>query len=86
MEGDEVWVVETHRGHGESARVHGVYVSREAAWDALKELPNMTVYVDDDGRLQGRPKNESWQNPNRLWAWGHPMRMQARKSATAQAE
>ena len=82
---DEVWVIETHRGHGEEARVHGVYDSREAAWDALKELPGLTVYADDDGMLCARPKDESWRNPLRLWAAGSPYRVQGRAEAVIQA-
>lgn len=76
-----VWVVETHSGHGEDADVLGVYRSREAAWDAIKALPDVTAYMDGNGNVRGRPKNEG--RPNsvmrpRYYAWGHPMTVQDR--------
>ena len=43
---DEVWVAMTWKAHGDEEYVHGVFGSREAAFESLKALPNMTVYVD----------------------------------------
>ena len=37
------------RAHGDEMDVHGVFESREAAFESLKALPNMTVYVDEHG-------------------------------------
>lgn len=83
MEGDEVWVVETWEAHGEGAAVLGVYVSREAAFEAVNAQPNMTAYVDYDGVLLGRPRRMTrgwgmnWE-PVR-WALGRPHKVQGRK-------
>lgn len=54
----EVWVAETWNAHGYDHTVLGVYAGREAAFRALKELPNMAVYVDEHGHVRGRPKRE----------------------------
>lgn len=54
----EVWVAETWHAHGEAQRVEGVYDSREAAFEGLKAVPDMTVYVDERGHLVGRPRHE----------------------------
>ena len=54
----EVWVAETWNAHGYDQIVLGVYASREAAFRALKERPNMTVYTDDSGHVKARPCRE----------------------------
>ena len=54
----EVWVAETWNAHGYDQMVLGVYASREAAFRALKERPNMTVYTDDSGHVKARPCRE----------------------------
>lgn len=71
-----VWVAETWSAHGEATTVLGVYATREGAFRALKALENMTVYVDDHGDVQARPKREpAWQWPPRRpyvpVKWGH---------------
>lgn len=70
----EVWVVEVWKAHGYDHYVLGVYANREAAFEALKAEPNMTVWVDGDGGLRGRPAGKA---PER-WARGYPMRVQER--------
>jgi len=77
----EVWVVEIHHGHGEGAMVAGVYVDREAAWDAFRDRPNLTLYVDEQGHLRGRPRSDEW-HLARLWLHGHPMPVQPRRPGT----
>lgn len=90
----EVWVAETWHAHGEGCCVHGVYASREAAFEDLKKLPNMTVYVNEHGNVVGRPKREwDWSQrwselfpgdgtirlpPAEKWAMARPMQVQAR--------
>lgn len=76
----EVWVVEIHHGHGEDTKVAGVYADREAAWDAFKDRPNLTLYVDERGHLRGRPRRDEW-HLARLWLHGHPMLVQGRVMA-----
>ena len=86
-------MAETWEAHGYSHDVHGVYDSRGAAFEALKAMPNMTVYVDAAGEVQGRPRKErdigraigewslggvpSW-FPVR-WAHAHPMEVEGRQ-------
>jgi hypothetical protein len=73
----EVWVVTTHHGHGESMTVAGLYESREAAWDAFAEMPNLTLYVDEHSHLRGRPRRDGpgdWP----IWLHGRPMSVQQR--------
>ena len=52
----EVWVAETWGAHGYGHDVLGLYDSREAAFEGLKAVPDMTVYVDERGHLAGRPQ------------------------------
>ena len=52
---DEVWVALTWKAHGYEEDIHGVFDSREAAFESLKALPNMTVYTDEHGNVAGRP-------------------------------
>ena len=54
----QVWVAETWNAHGYDQMVLGVYTSREAAFQALKERPNMTVYTDENGHVKARPCRE----------------------------
>ncbi len=88
MEGEEVWVAETWRAHGEGRNVHGIYSSREAAWDGLKGYVD-TLYVGEDGFLHGRPRDEEprrdWRRwtPSPTWALASPMKVQGRKQAPA---
>ena len=79
MDGEEVWVAETWEAHGECVGVHGIYSSREAAWDGLKGHVD-TLYVGDDGELHGKPRDDGplW---GRRWASAHPMKVQGRKGA-----
>lgn len=59
MTGEQfVWVIQTHEGHGESADVLGVYVSEQAAREALGKQRNMEAYTDHLGQLRGRPVDE----------------------------
>lgn len=51
--------------HGEDTAIEGVYDSREAAFEGLKEQPNMTVWVSEDGSVRGRPKRE--RRPGKFW-------------------
>lgn len=53
-----VWVALAWDAHGYNTRIHGVYESREAAFDGLRDMPNMTVYVDLAGHVRGRPRRE----------------------------
>lgn len=73
----QVWVVETWEAHGYSHYIQGVYESREAAFEGLKDEPNMTVYVDDHGLLQGKPKRE--RGFGDCWAGGRPHEVKGRK-------
>jgi hypothetical protein len=89
VEGEEVWVAETWKAHGYDHDVLGVYGSREAAFEALKAEPNMTVWVDEAGAVHGRPIREpafSWPPRHAFmpvkWAQAMPMRVQDRKAAT----
>lgn len=84
MEGEEVWVAHGHCGWGEEARVVGLYDSREAAFEGLKKRPNMTVYVDDQGRVQGRPKKQDGLYFERMWATAWPMTVQGRQAPDPQ--
>jgi hypothetical protein len=88
----EVWVAMVRKAHGEENDVHGVYSSREAVFEALLALPNMTVYVDAAGNVQGRPVREhdwskglGWQAllPE-YWATAEPWEVQERQAAQAQ--
>ena len=56
---DEVWVALTWKAHGYEEDIHGVFDSREAAFESLKALPNMAVYVDEHGSVAGRPAKEA---------------------------
>lgn len=80
MEGEEVWVAVTWEAHGEATGVQGVYASREAAWDGLKGEVE-TLYVDGDGCLQGKPRDEDRYRWDRRWASAEPMKVQGRKPA-----
>jgi hypothetical protein len=80
---EEVWVAETWEAHGYGHCVHGVYGSREAAFEALKALPNMTVYVDAAGNVQGRPRKE--RDLGRIIGEGRWGSMPPERWATAQA-
>ena len=80
MEGEEVWVAETRGAHGDGMCVHGVYSSREAAWDGLKGYVD-TLYVGEDGHLHGKPRNEDDWRRYRQWALASPMKVQGRKQA-----
>jgi hypothetical protein len=91
---DEVWVALTWEAHGYGTRVFGAYGSREAAFEALKALPNMTVYVDAAGEVRGRPRKERspgmslryWMNqPPERWAHARPVKVESRQPIT-QAE
>lgn len=83
---DEVWVALTWKAHGYEEDIHGVFDSREAAFESLKALPNMTVYVDEQGNVAGRPRKE--QEPGALlrggpyvpeyWASAAPYKVQGR--------
>jgi hypothetical protein len=53
-----IWVALIHSGHGEDTMIHGAYESREAAFEGLRDLPNMTVYIDLAGHVRGRPRRE----------------------------
>ena len=44
--------------HGCGSRICGVYESREAAFEGIKDMPNMTVYVDRAGIVRGHPRKE----------------------------
>ena len=50
-------MAETWEAHGEGVGVHGIYSSREAAWDGLKGHVD-TLYVGDDGELHGKPRDD----------------------------
>ena len=90
MEGEEVWVAETWGPHGEGQWMLGVFSSREAAFDALRDQPNMTVYVGEDGWVHGRPRREhsfSWP-PAKPWVpvkWGQARPMMIRGRAPISA-
>ena len=84
---DEVWVAMTWKAHGDEETVYGVFDSREAAFESLKALPNMTVYVDEHGQVAGRPRKE--QEPGAFlrrrgpyvpeyWASAAPYKVQGR--------
>lgn len=79
MDGPHVWVAETWRAHGYDHGVQGVYDSREAAFEGLKDRPNLTVYVGKDGNLHGRPRSEA--HPRAEWAWAAPLKVQGRRQA-----
>jgi hypothetical protein len=90
----EIWVAETWKAHGYDRTVYGLYDSREGAFEALKALPNMTVWVDrHHGKLHGRPRKVrqrlavpsagTWDRhplPER-WAIAQPMEVQSRAPA-----
>ena len=80
MEGEEVWVVTTHTGWGEDADVMGVYVSKEAAQDAMEAQPNMRVCdkLDTPGEVCGEPIDKN-RRPH-VWALAEPMKVQGRKA------
>ena len=77
MEGKEVWVAETWGAHGEGCSVHGIYSSREAAWDGLKGYVD-TLYVGEDGNLHGKPRDEDNWRRHRAWALARPMKVEGR--------
>lgn len=86
---DEVWVAEVWKAHGYSHGVHAVYGSREAAFEALRAMPNMTVYVDAAGEVRGRPRKERVPGagaylsaPPEWWAHAHPMMIEGRVPVT----
>jgi hypothetical protein len=76
-EGREVWVAETWQAHGYGHSVQGVYESREAAFEGLKDRPTMTVYVGKDQNLHGRPRSEA--HPRAEWAIATPLKVQGRR-------
>lgn len=84
---DEVWVAQTWKAHGDETDVHGVFESREAAFESLKALPNMTVYVDEHGNVAGRPVKQQEPGERRWgrgpyvperWASAEPYKVQGR--------
>jgi hypothetical protein len=79
MDGEEVWVAETWEAHGEGQSVQGVYSSREAAWDGLKDEVD-TLYIGGDGLVRGKPRDEvgDWRDCGRRWASAEPMKVQGR--------
>ena len=92
---DEVWVALTWKAHGYEEDIHGVFDSREAAFESLKALPNMTVYVDEHGHVAGRPAKR--QEPGELlrrrgpyvpeyWASAAPYTVQGRAGSPATAQ
>jgi hypothetical protein len=98
VEGDEVWVAETWCAYGEDRYVQGLYDSREAAFEALKDIAGMTVYVGGDQNVHGRPRNpdgpKEWREPGgrgwmepdrRTWAFAKPMRVRGRKADAVSA-
>ena len=80
MEGEEVWVAETWGPYGEDMCVHGVYSSREAAWDGLKGYVD-TLYIGEDGFLHGKPREEKGSRGyfGRQWALAQPMKVEGPK-------
>jgi len=89
---DEVWVATTWSAHGEDSGVHGVFDSREAAFESLKALPNMTAYTDSAGNVRGRPKKErDWSLGLRQgwipekWAIAEPVKVQGRATVATPA-
>ncbi len=83
---DEVWVAEVWQAHGYGHGVHAVYGSREAAFEALRAMPNMTVYVDAAGEVRGRPRVERGRSAEahlpEWWAHAHPMMIEGRVPVT----
>ena len=73
----QVWVAETWCAHGEESQVQGVYDSREAARDGLKDEVD-TLYVDDAGLLRGRPRGEPPYGFGARWAMAGPMEVRGR--------
>lgn len=91
---DEVWVAQTWKAHGYDMDIHGVFDSREAAFESLKALPNMTVYVNEHGNVAGRPSKR--QEPGEVlrrrgpyvpeyWASAEPFKVQGRAPAPVTA-
>lgn len=91
-------MAETWRHYGEDRYVQGLYDSREAAFEGLKEIPEMTVYVGADGSVIGRPRHpggpKEWKEPRgrgwlepdrRTWAIARPMKVRGRKADAAGA-
>lgn len=76
---EQVWVAETWHAHGEEHMIKGIYDSREAAFEGLKSVPDMTIYIAEDGSLIGRPRHER----EYLARWGRArlMPVQGRKQA-----
>lgn len=74
----EVWVAETWRAHGYGHGIHGVYESREAAFEALKSEPGMTVWVDERGIVRGRPRDD--ERFGATWAMAASQKVQAREA------
>jgi hypothetical protein len=81
--GPLVWVAETWQAHGYGHSVQGVYDSREAAFEGLKDRPNLTVYAGKDGNLHGRPRSEA--HPRAEWAWAAPLTVQGRRQVPSPA-
>lgn len=80
-----IWVALAWGAHGHGTRIHGVYSTREAAFEDLRNLPNMTVWVDLAGHVRGRPRRERsgdahWRGwlPEQ-WAEARPWKIQDRK-------
>ena len=84
MEGEEVWVAETWGAHGYGMGVHGIYSSREAAWDGLKGYVD-TLYIGEDGYVHGKPRHEEFdmersrRGYSRQWAIAQPMKVEGCK-------
>jgi hypothetical protein len=90
---DKVWVATVRKAHGEENGVYGVYDSREAVFEALKELPNITVWVDAAGNVQGRPVRErDWSKGlyqpylPEYWATAEAYRVQGRVKLQAASQ
>ena len=81
-----IWVALIHSGYGEDTMIQGAYESREAAFEGLRDMPNMTVWVDLAGHVRGRPRRERtgidllrrWPNLPEKWAEARPWTVQGR--------
>jgi hypothetical protein len=84
MNGEEVWVAMTWEAHGEGMGVQGIYSSREAAWEGLKGEVD-TLYVDGDGFVRGKPRDESGSRGyfDRRWASAEPVKVRGRAEPQA---